>query len=51
MNKKADRFYDFIASLLFLFDVDWDEELPNGIGDRPAIRVVKGGRGAARSVS
>jgi len=51
MNKKADRFYDFIASLMFLFDVDWDEELPAVVPDRPAIRLVKGGRGSRRTAS
>ena len=44
MKKNPNRFYDFIASLMFLFDVNWDEELPGIVGDTPAIRVVKGGR-------
>ena len=43
-EKNKDRFYDFVASLMFLFDVDWDQELPNGIGRRPEIKLVKGSR-------
>ena len=44
MKKNPNRFYDFIASLMFLFDVNWDEELPGILGEPPEIRVVKGGR-------
>lgn len=31
--RRNDRFYNFVASLMFLFDVDWDQDLPNGIGE------------------
>ncbi|GEM_PF-4070786 len=28
-QKNKDRFYDFMASLCFVFDVDWDAEYPD----------------------
>jgi hypothetical protein len=33
MKNKKNRFYDFMASLAFVFNVDWDDEYLDGCGD------------------
>ena len=57
--KKSDihRFFDFIAAMMFVYDVDWDEEVPALITDddgdeaEPAIAAVAGKRSYTSSAA